>query len=56
MYQHKKLTADEITNIFQVQRSPHGSSNQYERENLLLSFWNDMLIVLKRGIVNFHWQ
>ena len=48
MYQHKKLTADKITDIFQVQRSPRGS-NQYERENLLLSFWNDMLIDIEEG-------
>ena len=48
VYQHKKLTADEITDIFQVQRSPRGS-NQYERENLLLSFWNDMLIDIEEG-------
>lgn len=43
VYQHKKLTADEITDIFQVQHCPRGS-NQYERENLSLLFWNDMLI------------
>ena len=48
IYKHKKLTADEVTNLFQVKRSLPGS-NKFEDENLLLSFWNDLLIDIEEG-------
>lgn len=38
IYQHKKITAENITAIVKVQRSLPGS-NKFETENLLLSFW-----------------
>ena len=41
-HQQKKLTADEVSDLFQVECSTPGS-NKFESENLLLSFWNDML-------------
>ncbi len=48
IYHHKKLTAEDITNIFKVQRSLPGS-NKFETENLLLSFWHDLLIDIEEG-------
>ena len=48
IYHHKKLTPEDITNIFKVQRSLPGS-NKFETENLLLSFWHDLLIDIEEG-------
>ena len=48
IYQHKKITAVDITTIFKVQHSLPGS-NKFETENLLLSFWYDLLLDIEEG-------
>lgn len=44
----EKLTADKLNNLFEIVRSPPGG-NKYQSEDLLLSFWNDLLLDIEES-------